>query len=269
MSDDIEDIGPIEEAAPEAEPPEKVIPPEIVKTARQYGWFPEEESKHLPPGSWMDADAFVGAAKTRLRIQADEIADLRRRSEATETMAKQANDLIRRQERQRFEQELYNIRAAKEEAVEAADKEQYQRLDNYENQLRTAPQQPEIHPDTLAFKETPQGKEWMDDPILVNWARDAINVGALGKSPAEQMQWANEKVREYFPHKFQPKSEPPREENGRYTTSRVDGGGLAGGGRSSGLDADEREAFKVLKAKGVFKTESEYIAHARTLGVRE
>jgi hypothetical protein len=83
------------------------------------------------------------------------------------------------------------------------------------------------------------------------------------------MKWANEKVREYVPHKFAPKAEQPREDNGRYTASRVDGGGLAGGNRSTGLDADEREAFKVLKAKGVFKTESDYIAHARSLGVRE
>jgi hypothetical protein len=269
MSDDIEDEGPVD--APEVIE-EKVIPPETIELARKYGWRPKEENPYLPDGrSFMDADAFVGATKTKLRIKDDEIADLRRRSEATEAMAKQANDLIRRQERDRFERELQNVREAKRAAAESADTEQYDRLENYEYQLRTAPQQPEVPQEVIAYRATPEAK-WMDDPILVDFAKNAINTtpGIISKSPGEQVRWAAEKVREYFPHKFETKVEQPRDEsNGRYTASRVDGGGLAGGNRSSGLDADEREAFKVLKAKGVFKNEAEYIAHARTLGVRE
>jgi len=273
MSDDIEDEGPIEETVETVEaPPEKVIPPETIELARKYGWRPKEQD-NLPEGSWMDAERYVAATKTRVRIQADEIAELRRHNAATDAIAKQANDLIRRQERQRFEQELQNIRAAKEEAVEAADKEKYQQLDNYEAQLRTAPQQPEVHPDVIAYKETPEGKEWMDDPILVDFARNAIakTPGIVSLPPAEQVRWGYQQVKRYLPHMFQPKPEQPREDNGRYTASRVDGGGLAGGNRSSGLDADERAAFAEMNKKqpGLFKNESEYVAYQKKLGIRE
>jgi hypothetical protein len=238
--------------------------------ARKIGWKPQDQF-NLDPKLWKPARAYVESPQGQLKIVRDELAEQRRHNAATDAIAKQAHEAIRRQERQRFEQELNNVRAAKEEAVEAADKDRYQQLDQYEYQLRTTPAPPQVHPDVIAYKETPEGKQWMDDPILVNWARDAINAGALDKSPAEQMRWANEKVREYFPHKFQPRVDQPREDNGRYTASRVDGGGLAGGNRSSGLDADERAAYAEIKKRqpGLFKNEAEYIAHARSLGVRE
>jgi hypothetical protein len=258
----------IAEAPPVDAPPERTVSPEVEELARKYGWKPKGDST-LPDGSWMDADRFVAASKTRVRILGDELAETNKRAAAAEAMAKSAADSVRRQERARYDSELAALREQKAAAVESADVETYRALEQKEAQL-TAPQGP--HPELVAYAESEAGK-WVKDPVLYRVGNDALSAHlatGVRLTPTEQFAYAAEKVREYFPHKF-PAPQPREAETGRYTTSRVDGGGLATGRStaSHGLSAEDYAAATELVRQKVFKDVGAYAAYAKKLGVLE
>lgn len=257
--------------APEAVP-QPAINPETEALARKYGWKPKAEST-LPDGSWMDADRFVAASKTRVRILGDQLAETDRRAAAAEAMARSAADTVRRQERARFNAELASIREQKLVAVETADQDAYKALEAREARLVSQPQQQAESPELAAYRATESGK-WVNDPVLFRAGYDALEAElarGVQMGVHEQFAFAERAVRDYFPHKFTPPPPlPPREpETGRF--SRVDGGGLATGRTSAshGLSAEDYAAAKSLVARGTFKDVGEYAAYAKKLGVIE
>jgi hypothetical protein len=253
------------------EPVERQIDPETVALAERYGWRPKDKST-LPEGSWMDAERFVAASKTQVRILNDRLGETSKKAEAAEALARTAADTVRRQERARYDNMIADIRQRKEAAVEASDVETYKRLDDAETRLRAQPQQDDTPPEVTAFFAD-EKHAWTKDPVLKAFMANAIDADPeiRAKPAIDQLRWAHGKAQEYFPHKFPPPEPPqPRDPEGRYATSKVDGGGLATGRTtSSGLDAQERADFARLKSRGVFKTEAEYIAYSKELGVRE
>lgn len=258
----------IETPVVEAPPPPPQVDPETEALARKYGWKPKAEST-LPEGSYMEADRFVAASKTRVRILADQLAETDRRAAAAEALARSAAETVRRQERARYEAELENIRAAKVEAVKAADEETYRDLEDREAKLRPPPAGPD--PGLDAYAKTPEGA-WLNDKFMWRTAVNALNddPAALALPPLEQAKWAAGKLKEYFPHKFAPPAPPPpRDEVGRF--SRVDGGGLATGRTtaSHGLSAEDYAAAQELVKQKVFKDVGEYAAYSKKLGVLE
>jgi hypothetical protein len=264
---EIEDIGGDEPLdAPVEAPAERVVPPETVALAERYGWKPKDAST-LPDGSWMDAEQFVKATKTQVRILRDDVAAKDKRIEAAEAMARTAADTVRRQERAAYEQRLADIREAKAEAVSTADVDRYKELEQREQKL-TAPER-EVDPTLDAYAKSDAGA-WTKDPILFEFAVNAINkdAEAMKKSPIDQAKWAADKLKEYFPHKFPTPPEPPRDEAGRF--SRVDAGGLAPrSGPNYNLSSEETAEVQHLIKRGVFKTVAEYVDYSKKLGVRE
>jgi hypothetical protein len=100
--------------------------------------------------------------------------------------------------------------------------------------------------------------EWSKDSFLVKQMADAIDADphARQMSPLEQVKWADQKVREYFPHKFQPQQQVQQSAPQR---NRVEGGGLASSPhrRSKGADDLPPEAMKEGREwvkEGVFKS---------------
>jgi hypothetical protein len=263
----------VDEPAPvaDAPPPERPVDPETEALARKYGWRPRGESS-LPDGSWMDAERFVAAGKTRLRIQEDKLTEASKRIEAAEAMARTAAETVRRQERMRYDAALSEIQARKEAAVEASDIDTYKKLDEQEHRIRSVPVQPEGPPPEVVAFWNDEKHAWTKDPVLKSFMANAIDSDPqiARAAPIEQLKWADAKVREYFPHKF-PAPQPREPETGRYTSSKVDGGGLATGrsNPSHGLSAEESAEVKGLIDKGIFKNVGEYVEYSRKLGVRE
>lgn len=274
MSEIIEDgPGPQDEPAAvegPVEPVERPIDPETIALAEKYGWRPKEQST-LPEGSWMDAERFVAASKTQVRILRDQLGETSKKVEAAEALARTAAETVRRQERARYDGMMADIRQRKEAAVEASDVETYKKLDEAEARLRTTPQEPDAEV-TAFFAD--EKHAWTKDPVLRSAMANAIDASpeARTMSTVQQLRWADEQVRKYYPHVFQPAAPPqPRDEGGRYTTSRVDGGGLAtgSGSASHGLTAEENAEVQGMIRKGIFKNVGEYVEYSRKLGVRE
>jgi hypothetical protein len=250
----------------EAPPP---VDPETEELARKYGWKPKSEST-LPDASYMDADRFVAASKTQVRILRDKLGETDKRAEAAEHMARTAADTVRRQERERFEARLVEVQSLKREAVANADTERFDKLDEIEARVRAqAAAAPEMPADIAAFFAD-EAHAWTKNPVLKSAMAAAIDADPTIKqlSPIEQLRWADREVRDAFPHKFPKPVEQPRDDTtGRF--SRVDGGGLGRVGQHTGLTAAETADYNILQKKGIFKTPAEYIAYSKQLGVRE
>jgi hypothetical protein len=221
----------------EAPPP---VDPETEELARKYGWRPRSEST-LPDASYMDAERFVAASKTQVRILGDKLSETDKRAEAAEHMARTA-----------------------------ADTERFDRLDEIEARVRAqAAPAPEMPADIAAFFAD-EAHAWTKNPVLKSAMAAAIDADPTIKqlSPIEQLRWADREVRDAFPHKFPKPVEQPRDDTtGRF--SRVDGGGLGRVGQHTGLTAAETADYNILQKKGIFKTPAEYIAYSKQLGVRE
>jgi hypothetical protein len=271
MTDQIED-GPEPQdepvAAPVAETPdapvERQIDPETVALAERYGWRPKDRST-LPEGSWMDAERFVAASKTQVRILNDKLGETGKRVEAAEALARTAAETVRFQERQRYEQHLQSLRAAQRQAAEQGDVQRYDQLTEMEGRMR--PPEPVTQPSVAM-------PDWANDVELRNVGAALIDAtpGIKAMPPERQIEWAEKRVRALYPDKFPAAAPPvPRDESGRYTTSKVDGGGLATGASpaSHGLSAEESADVKRLIARGVFKNVGEYVKYSKELGVRE
>jgi hypothetical protein len=271
MTDQIED-GPEPQdepvAAPVVETPaapvERQVDPETVALAEKYGWRPRERST-LPDDSWMDAERFVAASKTQVRILNDRLGETSKKAEAAEAIARTAAQTVREQERQRYDHQLHQIRLAQRDAVEAGDVKRYDQLAEMEGRMR--PPEPVAPPSVVM-------PDWANDTELRNVGAALIDAtpGIKAMPPERQIEWAEKRVRALYPDKFPAAAPPvPRDESGRYTTSKVDGGGLATGASpaSHGLSAEESADVKRLIARGVFKNVGEYVKYSKELGVRE
>jgi hypothetical protein len=188
-------------------------------------------------------------------------------------MIRTTAETVRRQEAEKYERRLFDIQAAKRQAVADSDTERFDKLEEAEARVRSqaaaVPTAAEVPAEIDAWMKD-EAHSWVKNPVLKSAMAAAIDADPeiRGKTPMEQLKWADEQVRDAFPHKFPKAPEPPRDPTtGQF--SRVDGGGLGRAGQSAGLSASEAADYKILERKGIFKTPAEYIAYSKQLGVRE
>jgi hypothetical protein len=258
------DIEPVAEVAAPDAPVEKPVDPQTIATARRLGWIPPGEST-LPPNRQLSAEEYLGTSKAQIRLLQEGMSEKDKRIEAAEALARSAAETVRQQERLRYEQQIQSLRAAQRDAAEAGDVKRYDHLTEMEGRMR--PPEPVTQP-TVAMPD------WANDTELRNVGAALIDAtpGIKAMPPERQIEWAEKRVRALYPDKFPAAPPPvPRDESGRYTTSKVDGGGLATGASpaSHGLSAEESADVKRLIARGVFKNVGEYVKYSKELGVRE
>lgn len=268
--------------------PEPTPDPALEAEARKYGWKPKDEFT-LTPERWRDAKTFLESAPTQVKMLKDELKVRDARIAAAEQIAREAAATVRAEaqrryevERQRFEAEIADLRAAKLRAAEGADIETYKTLEQREASIRL-PEQPRLPAapqpayDPLV-KEYIDKNEWTKDQALLNWARIQIDqTPAVQAMPAiDQVMWAERRVKEFFPHRFPapapvvpapaPVAAPvPAPVAAAPRVSRVDGGGLATAAAKPTLSAEERQAAMQYVKKGVFKSVDEYAAYRAQL----
>lgn len=275
--DDLEIEPDVEAPKPEAEAPDPEKIRQAEEEARKYGWRPRGEFDRDPKG-WVDADRFLELPATQIKQLRDQLKerdakfeaaekarrdDIERLSRTTQTVAER----IRQQERERFEQELAGIRAAKRQAAETADVQRFDRLEQHERQVLERAQQTvaepaarEPAPEIRAYVEQ---NEWARDPALWAEAVQAVNFmpNMAQATPAQQLAFAEGTMKRKYPHLFAPLSPPPQ---ATPPASRVDGGGLGGGARrgktAADLPSDVRAVGQGFVKDGTFKNLEEYAA---------
>lgn len=270
MSEDIDDLNvdvELEEAAPEVKPDDAPkVDPEIEADARKYGWKPKDDFTLAPEG-WVDAERFLQLPQTQVKMLRDNSRNLERslkdseeRFSKIEGMSRAAIEKVRDQERRSYEAKLSELESKKRAAVEIGDIDAYDQLSREQSGIKQpeaaeARQQeaPKIDPSVSKYMAE---NAWTKDPVAFRFAFNAIeNAPEVKTLPAaRQVQWAEKRVREFFPELF------PEEKR---QTARVDGGGVgfAGRGREKGADdlpAEARKQAEEYVKEGVFKNVAEY-----------
>jgi len=147
----------IEEEIAEEEIAEEQDPggDDAAEEARKYGWRPKEEYDRDPEG-WVDAERFLEFPSTISKQLRDQKRDLQKQLDGSEASrkrdidrlsasTKQAIDIARKQEQERYQTELAAIQAQKRQAVDTADTEAYDSLSKRESELRPPVNQKETN----------------------------------------------------------------------------------------------------------------------------
>lgn len=250
-----------QEVVEQPSPEELAADQEAQEEARKYGWRPKEDFDRNPEG-WVDAKRFLELPSTEVKKLRDESraekAEFEARLAKMDAVNKATMERALEVERENHQRELNNLTAQQRQAVEEADTEKYDALELQKQKLK-APEpiaEPERKVDDFTAKYMAEN-EWTKDPVLASVGFQAVQNDPIAlRMPAkEQWEFAERKVREYFPHKFK---EPETQKPAR---SKVDGGGLGGGQTSKGVASLPPEALaagKEFVAEGYYKSLEEY-----------
>lgn len=250
-----------EPAPPEQEDvvPEKSWDQEVEDEAKLFGWkSPSEWKGEVPPG-YIDnpADYMDRLSRSAPFRKAMELAEQAKES-ARKTQAAMESAYKRDLERQQqaYEDRMSALSARRRQAAEEADLETYDRIDRAMRETprpeREAPAQPE---DILAPHY--DGHGWLKDPVMrqhgFNLVDAALRDGSLQTSDAgEQIKYAEEKLKGYFPHIFEAPKPKPK--------PRVEGSGMVPAAKKTGFDTlpkDARDVFAKQVKQGVFEDTKE------------
>lgn len=242
--------------APEAEQPAPPADPEpqeddVEAEARSLGWKPREAWKG-DASNWVDASEYVERARSLpATVKRLETALEAERRESRERLARMEAyyERTRKAERETIDREM-------REAVRTGDVDAYEAARKREQAI-TAPVEPQKPagppPET---REWVQRNAWFEtDPVMraaaQSLADEALRLGRADVT--SQLAYVDQRIKEYFPHKFQPPA-PKR------TVSPVDGGTMiAPKSRAKGwsdIPAEERALIRKDIGR-VFKTEKE------------
>lgn len=289
MSDEIEEAeelagdppADVVEPEPQPEPEPPAWTPEAEAEARDFGWKSLTEWKgDVPPGyidnpqDYLDRlERHTPFRKIREKYETLErtFEDRIRKTESAQR-AMYERDLKRQQED--YEHRMRLIEEGKRRAAEEGDMERYDRFTKTQQGMKPPePQELEPQPE---YNAAPLAKDhpWLNDPIMRAHGAQVIDTafrsGVIppNASAEEQVKYAEEQVRRYFPHLFQqPEPEPQPKPK-----AKVDGGGLAGAGKRTGYDTlpkEARAAFEAQVKEGIFadsKEDREFYFNAYTNG---
>lgn len=238
-------------------------PNETEELAKKYGWRPREEFD-LDPEGFVEAEKFLEFSSTQVRILRDEAnaqkaefeaakADMDKRVEALTATTQMA---LKRQEEQMQEahkRELERIHNEQIQAVQEMDTDRFEKLKKEEADLKPV----QASTDQIYVDNYRKENEWVNDPLLWKIGIDAVSAAgpAAGESIQEQLKYAEEKVKDLYPHKFA----APVEEKPQIT--KIDPGGLGGGINTSDdmtLPPEAKAAAKEFIEMGLYKDEAEY-----------
>lgn len=267
MTEQIEEIQ--EDLNPPAPTPEEIeARQQAEEQARKYGWRPKEEFD-LEPEGWVDADRFLEFPQTQNKMLRDEMKELRASVEAKDQEiqkvqqgAIEATRKIDGLVQDGVQRELDRLREEKRAAVEAADTEQYQILEEREQKVIAAQggNKPQADPAVLAYKADPKNT-WAQNPVLWNQAAQIVqsNPAVLSQPAVEQVKYAEEQIRMMYPAYFKEEGASAAPQR---TTPKVDAGGMGGvfktGTSAADLPPEALKAGKDFVSEGVFKSMEDY-----------
>lgn len=269
-ADDAQDVVTAADTPQPADPPEPAAPQwakEDEEEARLFGWKSSSEWQGEKPAGYIDnpgefldrvkRSRIFSTMQEKMERQEREAQDMTRRMEA---MNKAALD---RQKKQ-FESEMASISQQQRAAVESADTDAWDRLEQRRQALvqeqpreEPQPQQPQQDPFVAQYSATDEGK-WVNNPILRQAGAQLIdaNPAVRGMPAQQQIEYAAAELRKIYPGAFPQEKKPAATQQPQ--RQAVDPGGLAGGaGKGSSafskLPADAKAQFNRFVADGLFE----------------
>lgn len=231
------------------------------EAAKMLGWKdPDEWEGEKPEGFIDDPRRFLERAESfgpfrKLKEQMEAQGESLRK---IESVTAKAVERAREQEKQRYEAEIAAIREGQRRAVEEADTEAFDKLEERRGKIAPPDDEPEVD---AAHDLTPFVKDhaWLNDPVLKNQGgllvQQALDRGEVKPhDTAAQVAYAAEKLATYYPHMFggQPKPKP--------AASPVAGDVIAPSRKKTGFDSlpsDAKSAFASQVKQGIFADNAE------------
>jgi hypothetical protein len=252
----------VEAPAQEAEAPAAPDTAAVEAEAARYGWKPRDKWRGDATG-WVDAPAYLERSKTLLPVIQAQNAELR---EQIERDRREFTERTARLERIHEEARKREIEAVKAEMAAAKREMDFDRFEataarkaELERQTLPPPPAPEVDPtvrDWIAANPVVTADPMMAR-MLLPLGEEAMRLGF--RSPAEQVDYAERRLRSLFPDKWKAPEPQPQ----RRAFAPVDGGGLAPVKRGRGaadLPAEARQAGERYVREGLFKSLDEYAA---------
>lgn len=257
--------------APEAEAPEPEaapeIAPEVIDQARKYGWKGPDEWQGAPPKKgFMRPDEYLDLPQVQNKILREEMSEFRKAQEAKE---RETADKLARMDRMYQEaaerradahkREVERLKAEQRKAVETGDVERWEALEKEQEALGPVPQQqkaeqqadPEVTYIQNWIATIPPDHWWHADEIARAASGVIYNQAPPTLTPAQKIAFVEQRIKDRF-YPEQPQKPRP---------ARVDGGGLAMGGKKRPSERIPAEALAVGKRfveEGLFKDIDEY-----------
>lgn len=243
---------PVVESAPE-------VDQETIEEAKKYGWRPKDDFD-LAPDGWVDAERFMELPATQVKVQRDtnkalqsEVQTFGERMARMEAMNKTTMDMALERQRAEHQQQLAHLNMQQREAVETANVEQFDEIEQQKAQLAPPPPPQSSTPpleDTVA--KYGDKFSWLKDPESV-----AIGATILEHNP-DIRQLAPEQQFQFVTNRLQA-IKPQTEAKPKPRVQRTDEGGLGGGmGGQRTLPPEAMSAAKEYVADGVFPTVEAY-----------
>lgn len=233
--------------------------------ARKRGWVPKEEYRGRPE-DWQDATSFLdrnSSLQKDVRELSERLLSKDEEYEARIARMEAANERIIQGEREKLAREL---EAAKRQAAELGDLDEYDRVRNEEaahykrmvedERRQEAERRPARKPDLL-----PETQEWIRrnswfnenqhmQNIALNFYNEALEGLPANKDESKRLAYVEKKMAHVYPDKF-----------GQGQHSAVEGGRRSSAVKPAihTLSAAERNACNKYIKMGLIKNEAEYV----------
>lgn len=235
--------------------------PDLIAEARKQGWKSRDEwHGSIPRGYIEDPEEYLEYTERLSRSPVVKAA--MERAERAEELARKTEAALqaghkRDMERQKAEYEarMQALDSRRRQAAEEADVETYDKIGRAMAEL---PKPVDPTPQADPLEPFYQGHSWLKDPILAGVAKTIVDQGLRSGAvtpddAGKQIEFAEQGLKEYFPHKFAPPAkEPPK--------PRVSGGGMAPTARKTGFDTlpkEARDVFSRQVKQGIFEDTKE------------
>lgn len=229
---------------------------EIELEAMKHGWKPESEFQAKNGRKWKTAEKFMEDKPLY-----DKIDEQHRVNKRLERQVELLREHYEKVEKAAFDRAVKELKDLRRQALEEGDLVRAEEIrDEIAERQANAPKPEPIQPvvDMDAWKEK---NSWYEQDEDMTAFADGLGNRLLkqGKTPQEILEKVEEKVREAFPHKFEPKRNPNRE-----TAPRVESTGSKKVSGKSATDtsfmtAEEIKFMDTFLKSGAPITREEYI----------
>lgn len=237
---------------------------EIEEKARRMGWKPQDEYKG-DPNRWTDAESFVKVGEERIPVMKENYRKLEDNYKSLEQKVKAQEDYQKHMAKVQYDRAMKDLKAEQMVAVEEADTEKYQKLEQQREQIQSdySPKQaePPRPPDEVA--NWMARNTWYQNPTLAAKAAEIENkilqeeAFKISDDPfyqpintAERLEEVSKRIRTEF--RKEPQRKLPAVEGAKAESSRK------AAKTYNDLPAEAKDACNAYVSKGILSRD-EYV----------
>jgi hypothetical protein len=227
---------------------------ELEEKARRMGWRPQDEYKG-DPARWTDAESFVRVGEERIPVMKENFNKLEDKYKTLEQKVKAQEDYQKHMGKIQYERAMKDLKAEQIMAVEEADTEKFQQLEQKAEQIKNdySPKQPVQDQAPQEVAEWQAKNAWFNTDYRMTEAARFYENQLLHMPLAQRLEEVSRKVNADFA--------PPKEVARKLPAvegARQHGNGKAPAKTWSDIDPNHLEAANTMVKSGLL-TKADYL----------